>query len=212
MATLSMGAVVSSVNEGQTVQITVSSSGSPNGTPLYWRTINGSIPVSNADFSDNITSGVAYFSNNVATIYRTVVSDALTEGSENFQIMAALNTSYTGAVTTGSIVINDTSTGGFTVTKSESIYTGTLNSVDYSVNGGSWTSFGSSITVPANATVQYRCSYTKTSGTRVYVDMSETFGAYAAGSTTTTSTIYTTTSSPVTSNSTLSIILSPNQI
>ena len=98
--TYSISANVSSVNEGNTVGFTVSTSNVPDSTILYWTTLGN---VSSADFSDSVTSGNVTVTGGSATITRTLVADATTEGVEYFTISGA-------GVFSQPITINDTST------------------------------------------------------------------------------------------------------
>jgi len=105
--TYSITSNVSSVNEGNTVGFTVSTSNVPNGTVLYWTTVGN---VSSGDFSDSVTSGNVTITNGSASITRTLTSDTTTEGVEYFDL--ALRTgSISGTIvaTSGNVTVNDTS-------------------------------------------------------------------------------------------------------
>jgi hypothetical protein len=103
-----------SVNEGQTVTYTVNSTGSDNGTVLYWNiAFDGGLTSSDFDISSgsftltvNQSTGVG-----TASFSFTIRNDSLTEGSETFTIQIRRNTVLTGElITTGpTITIADTS-------------------------------------------------------------------------------------------------------
>jgi 6-phosphogluconolactonase (cycloisomerase 2 family) len=98
---------ISSVNEGNTVGFTVSTSNVPNSTVLYWTTVGN---VSSADFSDSVSSGNVTVSNGSATITRTLVADATTEGVEYFDLeLRTGSTSGTIVATSGNTTVIDTS-------------------------------------------------------------------------------------------------------
>ena len=71
----------------QTAVFTVTTTGVPNGTELFWYTsqLTAGRPTAD-DFSDNTLTGSVTINNNTATIIRTVVADNLTEGPEIFRI------------------------------------------------------------------------------------------------------------------------------
>jgi hypothetical protein len=97
----------SSVNEGNTVGFTVSTSSVPNSTVLYWTTVGN---VSSADFTDSVTSGNVTIANSGAIITRTLTADSTTEGVEYFDL--ALRTdSISGNIvaTSGNVIVVDTS-------------------------------------------------------------------------------------------------------
>jgi 6-phosphogluconolactonase (cycloisomerase 2 family) len=97
----------SSVGEGNTVGFTVSTSNVPNSTILYWTTLGN---VSSADFSDSVTSGNVTVTGGSATITRTLVADATTEGVEYFDLeLRTGSTSGTIVATSGNATVIDTS-------------------------------------------------------------------------------------------------------
>jgi uncharacterized protein YegP (UPF0339 family) len=105
--TYSITSNISSVNEGNTVGFTVSTSNVPNSTILYWTTVGN---VASADFSDSVTSGNVTIANSSATITRTLTADATTEGVEYFDLeLRTGSTSGTIVATSGNITVNDTS-------------------------------------------------------------------------------------------------------
>jgi hypothetical protein len=138
--TYSITSNISSVNEGNTVGFTVSTSSVPNSTVLYWTTVGN---VSSADFSDSVTSGNVTIANSSATITRTLAADATTEGVEYFDL--ALRTgSISGTIvaTSGNVIVNDTSSATTSL-----LYTlDNPNAFDTSEGDG----FGSAVAISGN--------------------------------------------------------------
>jgi len=98
------------VNEGSTVTFTVTTTGVPNATVLYWTTLQTSGTVSSSDFTDAALSGSFTVNSNSGTITRTLVSDRSTEGLDAFKIeVRRISTSGTIVATSDAVVINDTS-------------------------------------------------------------------------------------------------------
>ena len=98
------------VNEGSTVTFTVTTTGVPNSTVLYWTTLQTSGTVSASDFNDSALSGSFTVNSNTGTITRTITSDRSTEGLEAFKIeVRRTSTSGTIVATSNAVVINDTS-------------------------------------------------------------------------------------------------------
>lgn len=98
------------VNEGSTVTFTVTTTGVPNATVLYWTTLETSGTVSSSDFTDAALSGSFTVNSNSGTITRTLVSDRSTEGLDAFKIeVRRISTSGTIVATSDAVVINDTS-------------------------------------------------------------------------------------------------------
>jgi len=103
------------VNEGDTITWTVTTTNIPNGTVLYW-TRSGT--TEGVDFSDAVISpydgysGVVTINNNIGTFSRTAALDNLTEGTET-AIMSIRQGSKYGTVeaTAATVYILDTSTG-----------------------------------------------------------------------------------------------------
>lgn len=105
--TYSITAGASSVNEGSSVDFTVTTSGVANNTTLYWQNVG----TSNAsDFVDNFNTGSVVINNNSGVITRAIKNDATTEGSETI-ILNLRITSHLGSLvaTSGTVTINDTS-------------------------------------------------------------------------------------------------------
>jgi hypothetical protein len=98
------------VNEGSTIIFTVTTTGVPNGTVLYWTTLETSGTVSASDFSDSLLSSSFTINNNSGTITRTIASDRSTEDIDTFKLEIR-RSSETGTIvsTSETITINDTS-------------------------------------------------------------------------------------------------------
>jgi len=107
-ATYSITPNVTSINEGQSVTFTVTTTNVPNGTVLYW-TLNN---VAGVDFTPSQNQGtITIGSGNTFTL--TTFADQLTEGNEAFTISLRTD-GYTGTVvaTSAQVTIADTSTAG----------------------------------------------------------------------------------------------------
>jgi len=99
-----------SVNEGSSVVFTVVTTGVPDGTTLYWTTLQISGTVSASDFTDGDLSSSFVINNNIGTITRSITSDRTTEGSDAFRIqIRQTSTSGTIIATSDVVYINDTS-------------------------------------------------------------------------------------------------------
>jgi hypothetical protein len=98
---------VPSVNEGQSVTYTVSTTNVANGTTVYWTT-QGSVAA--ADFTDGVLSGSVTINSNTGSFTRSLVSDLTTEGNETMTIQIRTG-SIVGAVvaTASSVTVVDTS-------------------------------------------------------------------------------------------------------
>lgn len=106
--TYSVGVSTASINEGQTVTFTVTTTNFPNGTSLYYSTIGAGITAS--DFTNNSLTGSFVINNNSGAFARTISGDRTTEGSEQFQIQLRTgSTSGTIVATSSTVTINDTS-------------------------------------------------------------------------------------------------------
>jgi len=104
--TYSISEDVTSINEGQTVTFTITTTNFPDGD-LYWSTNGG---VNASDFDENITSGSISISSNSGSFSLTASEDTTTEGSESFTVdLKTGSTSGTTVDSTNSITINDTS-------------------------------------------------------------------------------------------------------
>lgn len=98
------------VNEGSTVIFTVTTTGVPNGTVLYWTTLPISGVISPSDFIDAALSGSFTINNNIGIITRTITNDRSTESLESFKIeVRRTSTSGTIVATSDTVYISDTS-------------------------------------------------------------------------------------------------------
>lgn len=99
-----------SVDEGSSVTFTVTTTGVPDGTTLYWTTNAVSGTINASDFNDASTSGSFSITSNSGSITRTLANDRTTEGSESFQLqIRTTSTSGTIVATSTTVTINDTS-------------------------------------------------------------------------------------------------------
>ena len=106
----------SSVNEGSSVTINVTTSNVANGTTLYWT--NNHITTSSADFGTN--AGSFTINNNAGSFTVSPTADNTTEGAETFSVQIRTG-SLIGSIvaTTTTITVNDTSqTPFYTLTRS----------------------------------------------------------------------------------------------
>lgn len=109
----------SSVNEGSTVTINVSTTNIPSGATLYWRNSKAST----SDFDSAYWYGSFTINNNAAAIAIVPRNDSNTEGSETFYIMIKTGSvSGTTVAQTSNITINDTSTGKIVCTTLNEMY------------------------------------------------------------------------------------------
>lgn len=138
---------VTSVNEGSSVTLTVSTVNVFDGTTLYWTTEPVSGVISSADFTDNLISGSLSVSSGTASLVRGIANDAITEGPESFRIQVRTGSTAGPIVaTSATITINDTSQTPVSYSVSPNVT---------SVNeGGSVTFSVSTVSVP-NGTVLY---------------------------------------------------------
>lgn len=96
------------VNEGSSALFTVTTTGLPDGTTLYWSVQHGY--TSNLDFDE--VGGSFQIVNGVGSFLVTTIADELTEGSEDFYVAVRTGSSSGTIVATTSsahTVINDTS-------------------------------------------------------------------------------------------------------
>ena len=100
-----------SIDEGETVVFTVSTSGYPTGSTFYWTTEITSGGITSSDFTDTQLSGtITTNSAGQADINRTLVSDRISEGVEKFKIeIRTGSTSGPIILTSNEVAINDTS-------------------------------------------------------------------------------------------------------
>ena len=94
----------SSLNEGDSITYTLTTTGLPNGTTVYWSN-TGSTGA--ADFTQGINSGTLTINNNTASITLTLYEDYVTEGTETivFNVMETQGGSVEDTMTHN---VNDT--------------------------------------------------------------------------------------------------------
>jgi len=104
-----------SLNEdAAAVEFTLTTTGAPDGTVVYWTTDSYSgVPIKAGDFTDDTLNGTATITGNKAIIYRAAKADLTSEDDEPFRLQIR-ETGYTSPVKISSNYINisDTSTGG----------------------------------------------------------------------------------------------------
>lgn len=96
------------VNEGATINYTITTANVANGTTLYWTNSGTTVDV---DFVDNSNNGFVGITNNTGLITRVLKNDTLTEGSQTV-VLQLRTDSITGSVvaTASSVIVADTST------------------------------------------------------------------------------------------------------
>ena len=98
-----------SFNEGQQLQVDITTVDSGDGTQLYWQVAPVTGTINASDFS--AFSGSVTVSSNAAQINITMTNDSATEGTEQFVIKIYSEAQFTNVLgTTRTITINDTST------------------------------------------------------------------------------------------------------
>lgn len=105
--TYSVASSASSINEGQSVTFTITTSNVADGTTLYW-TNSGTTSIS--DFVDGVNSGSITINSNTASVVRELKADLATEGAETivFQLRT-VSTAGTVVATAPAVTVNDTS-------------------------------------------------------------------------------------------------------
>lgn len=154
-----------SVDEGDTVTFTVTTTNVTDNTTLYY-TISGT--VSSADFTDNTLSGSVVVNSNTATFTKTLSNDlsiVSSEGEENFTVsLRTDSTSGTIVDTTDTITVADTSTSSYTLTQTAT-----------SVDEGQSVSFTLTTTGIVDGTVLY---YTTTGTASTTTDITALSGSF----------------------------------
>lgn len=77
---------VSTIIEGEAVTFAVNSTNVPDGTILYWTTLQIAGSINSSDFTDNLLSGSVVINSNAGTITRVLIEDLITEATEIFQL------------------------------------------------------------------------------------------------------------------------------
>ena len=99
----------SSLDEGQTSTINISTTGVADGTQLYWNAVFGST-ISIGDFAGS--QGSFFVNSNAGAFSIAIAPDTFTEGAETFTIQIRTGSNGGTVVSTSeSITINDTSSG-----------------------------------------------------------------------------------------------------
>ena len=111
-ATATVTPTLTSVNEdGTAVTFNVSTTSFTSGT-LYYTTLNTGGSISAADFTQGSTTGSFTVTSSTGSFAINIAADAVTEGTESFQIQVRLNsTSGTVIGTSATVTISDTSLG-----------------------------------------------------------------------------------------------------
>jgi len=100
-----------SINEGETLTTTVTTSNVADGTTLYWTLDQHTGNVTVSDFSSGTWQGSGTTSSSQFTFQHTIAADATAEGEEKFAIKLYTDSSLNNNVAnTSPITINDTST------------------------------------------------------------------------------------------------------
>ena len=153
--TYTLSQTATSIDEGQSVVITLTTTNVPDGSFLYWTTSGTSIA---ADFTDNALSGSLAITSGLGTLTRTLTPDALTDPDKTF-VLDIRTGSLTGPIVASStpITIVDT-TPAYAIDPSVS-----------SVNEGEAVVFNVTTTNVADGTLLYWTN----SGTTLAEDFSD---------------------------------------
>ncbi|NBP03841.1 MAG: hypothetical protein EBU90_27840, partial [Proteobacteria bacterium] len=147
--TYAISADKTSVDEGDSVTYTITTTNVPNGRQLYW--INKGTTQGN-DFRDILPQGVVIINNNSGTIVRTLVNDTLTEGSETISLEVR-DGSYSGTIvipaSSNLVTVNDTSK------TPDPTYSIVVVGNSLTFNEGLWVSYSVKTTRIANGTTLY---------------------------------------------------------
>lgn len=107
--TYAVTATPSNVDEGASVVFTVTTTGIPAGTVLNWAITNPPSTVSADDFTDGkLTGSITVQISGIATISKTLVADALSEGPETI-IFSLFDSTGTDKKAEVNVIVNDTS-------------------------------------------------------------------------------------------------------
>lgn len=114
---------VSSVNEGQTIKIDISTANVPQGTSLFWQISGKGINLNDFVNLADLRGSVALNSSGIANVEFRISEDKLTEGSEIFAFELFSDSNYTKKVSEKSVSIQDTSIAPITL---PTVFWGTL--------------------------------------------------------------------------------------
>ena len=121
-----------SLNEGQTLTITVNTTNVADGLVLYWTVDQHTGSINSSDFS--VYSGTVTITNGTGTITIGISADVTTEGEEKFAVKLYTEAEYTNNVAnTNVITINDTSTAPVQHSHSSGTHTVPANAYDISI-------------------------------------------------------------------------------
>ena len=121
-----------SLNEGQTLTITVNTTNVDDGLVLYWTVDQHTGSINSSDFS--AYSGTVTITNGTGTITIDISADVTTEGEEKFAVKLYTEAEYTNNVAnTNVITINDTSTAPVQHSHSSGTHTVPANAYDISI-------------------------------------------------------------------------------
>jgi hypothetical protein len=129
----SVSASSSSINEGDSVTFSITTSGLVDGTVLYWT--NGGT-TTDSDFTDRLNSGSFTITNNSGSVTKTLLNDQLTEGTETIIFQVRIQSTSGAIVASSNVNIVDTST----------IYGGQVLSYDFTSNNATASFYGVTIT------------------------------------------------------------------
>ena len=108
-STASMTESSTSIDEGQTLTSTITTTNCPDGVVLYWTVDQHTGAINTSDFS--VYSGTVVINSNSGSITTNIVADNSTEGEEKFAILLFTDSGYSNNIAnTNVITINDTST------------------------------------------------------------------------------------------------------
>lgn len=108
-STASMTESSTSIDEGQTLTVSITTTNCPDGVVLYWTVYLYTGTINASDFS--AYSGTAVINSNSGSITTNIVEDVATEGEEKFAIRLYTDSGYNNNIaSTNQITINDTST------------------------------------------------------------------------------------------------------
>jgi len=108
-STASMTESSTSIDEGQTLTVSITTTNCPDGVVLYWTVYLYTGTINTSDFS--AYSGTVVINSNSGSITTNIVEDVATEGEEKFAIRLYTDSGYNNNIaSTNQITINDTST------------------------------------------------------------------------------------------------------
>ena len=113
-----------SLNEGETLTTTVTTSNVANGTTLYWTLDQHTGSINTSDFSSGTWNGSGTISSNQFSFSHTIAADTTTEGEEKFAIKLYTDSGLTNNVANTSVItVNDTSQAPATTVSGQQAWT-----------------------------------------------------------------------------------------